>query len=81
MWKYFRSDLSETKRSSELMYCGKCGTEIKEDDDYCVKCGNKAVKKKNKLNNLDKLNNLSIIGLIFINQQKNLQRKNHKRKL
>ena len=31
---------------SELMFCGKCGTEIKEDDGYCVKCGNKAVKKK-----------------------------------
>jgi len=28
------------------MFCGKCGTEIKEDDGYCVKCGNKAVKKK-----------------------------------
>ena len=28
------------------MFCGKCGTKIKEDDDYCVKCGNKAVKKK-----------------------------------
>ena len=41
-----RSDLTETKRSSELMFCGKCGTEIKEDDGYCVKCGNKAVKKK-----------------------------------
>ena len=31
---------------SELMFCGKCGTEIKENDGYCVKCGNKAVKKK-----------------------------------
>ena len=28
------------------MFCGKCGTEIKENDGYCVKCGNKAVKKK-----------------------------------
>jgi len=28
------------------MFCGKCGAKIKEDDDYCVKCGNKAVKKK-----------------------------------
>ena len=28
------------------MFCGKCGTEIKENDSYCVKCGNKAVKKK-----------------------------------
>ena len=28
------------------MFCGKCGTKIKEDDDYCVKCGNKAVEKK-----------------------------------
>ena len=28
------------------MFCGKCGTEIKEDDGYCVKCGNKAVEKK-----------------------------------
>ena len=39
-------NLTEAKRSSELMFCGKCGTEIKEDDGYCVKCGNKAVKKK-----------------------------------
>ena len=28
------------------MFCGKCGTEIKENDGYCVKCGNKAVEKK-----------------------------------
>jgi len=29
-----------------MMFCGQCGTEIKENDSYCVKCGNKAVKKK-----------------------------------
>ena len=28
------------------MFCGKCGTEIKENDGYCVKYGNKAVEKK-----------------------------------
>ena len=28
------------------MFCGKCGTEIKENDSYCAKCENKAVKKK-----------------------------------
>ena len=28
------------------MFCGKCGTEIKENDSYCVKCGNRAAKKK-----------------------------------
>ena len=28
------------------MFCGKCGTEIKEKDSYCAKCENKAVKKK-----------------------------------
>ena len=40
-----RSDLSQTKRSLELMFCGQCGTEIKKNDNFCTVCG-KVVKRK-----------------------------------